>query len=482
MSITILENGQDAEELEQVECRDCCDMIDADAASEIDGDNVCDSCYDNYGSCSNCSDMTHHDDLRTTVDGEVCDSCYDDYYECASCAEVVHSDYVAHVRGDSVCEGCRDNYYSWCEYCDEYYLSDDGPCCNVDCGCEAPRQSFTFPALGGTAAIANDERHDVKLEAGVISPEGMRKIGKAIRSTGAELVDAALAERGPGVRLYSLANDDPIVALHQVWSRLSMDFDESPEVGNTWAGERGNFTKRLSRYAYSVHKISLAPGLVSEIGNIARANSVGSDVSIEMTRDLNQSASDFYHEDSCWWTEYSESRCALKSNGGIGMRTFGPVEYPEYGYQHGPWANDYGRAYVQIGVQTYDTVTGRAWVMPVRIDGDIDNQTYDYNRGKWVNITGPRWVPTFDAEAADGYIVFNGYGELSDYAPARILAQMTGMTYRKVGFSCGPMYVNNDSAFLVTSKDVADALDDNVNIHLDVDTHSNLHNRELTNA
>jgi hypothetical protein len=81
--------------------------------------------------------------------------------------------------------------------------------------------------------------------------------------------------------------------------------------------------------------------------------------------------------------------------------------------------------------------------------------------------------------------VFNGYGDLSGYVPARIVAHMAGMTYRKIGFDCSPMYVNNNSGYLVASEEIAERYAKAGALHLYTDTHSRLHaseSRELVNA
>ena len=92
-------------------------------------------------------------------------------------------------------------------------------------------------------------------------------------------------------------------------------------------------------------------------------------------------------------------------------------------------------------------------------------------------------VPTFNTETPDAYIVFNGYGELSGYAGARIVASMNGMTYRKIDFSAEPMYVNNASGYLVAPEEIAkDYTDGSITMY--PDSHSNLYYnaRELAHA
>jgi hypothetical protein len=483
----MLSNGEPLEDVNDdlVTCRDCGDEHEQDHA--IDGDSVCEDCFSSYYMCEDCEGMVHADDT-TSVNGRIiCDHCIGNYSSCSSCDEYVADGDSVTIGWDTVvCETCLSDYYSYCDGCDEYYYSYDGDrCCTSDCDCESPRQLFSFPANGGEDTIEQDERVKITLAAGIISAEGLEKIYQLVRDAGAARYRERVAElAAEGKTVYDLPGDDEVWTTHEAWNSLAADVvaDDS-KIGNEWQGQRGNYTRRLRRYAHQTYKISLPDSLITEVGNVARAQSMGTDVEVEFTRDLNMSASDFYHEASCWWSDYSESRCSLKSNGGIGMRSFGTTTYPIYGYQTGPWKNPsyaFQRMHVEIGQQvSHDVVTGRAWVMPVNLGDEYDGRDYDYSINQWVTKKMRKWEPTFDSTTPDGYVVFNGYGALSDYAPARIVAEMTGMTYRKVGFDCEPMYVNN-GGYLVTSQEIMDTLSDEINIAINTEIHSNLHQKELT--
>jgi hypothetical protein len=176
------------------------------------------------------------------------------------------------------------------------------------------------------------------------------------------------------------------------------------------------------------YNIKLSPEILAQVGCIARDNSGSqSSFAVEVTRDLNQDASDFYHDGSCWWTDYAESRCALKTNGGFGLRTF----------------------------TEWNGVSGRAWVMPLR------------------QLPHGSLGPTFDTVNPDAFMVFNGYGDLSGYAAARIMAHMTGGTYRKTDFSCEPMYINNKSGYLIAPEEIAGQYEGK-GVYPDVSTHADL--------
>jgi hypothetical protein len=176
---------------------------------------------------------------------------------------------------------------------------------------------------------------------------------------------------------------------------------------------------------------------MSQIGTIARDHSKPVEVEIEVTREFNESAAYFYHEDSCYWGSYYESRCALKTNGAFGLRSF-----------------------------RGGAVSGRAWVMPLR---HVDRLR-----------TGPDLTPTFDTMGADAFVVFNGYGDLGGYAASRIVAHMAGWTYRKIGFGCDPMYINA-GGYLVAPEHIAEPYTDG-SLKLSVPQHSDLYESEKVNA
>ena len=304
--------------------------------------------------------------------------------------------------GDITCPGW------YCEDCDEYH--DYGEECPdppySGCDCEAPRRLFTVPN-DGQPPLGSDERATVHLAAGVITDEGLAGIRSHLQR-------------------YAICHlsDDQYRAMIDVSYELH-------GLGNQWQTREGNYTKRLSRLAYKNHGIKVTPEVLSMVGTIAREHSTAADVDIDVTRDLNRPAKDFYSEDSCWWGSYSESRCAFKTNGGFGLRSFD---------------GDGG-------------VSGRAWVMPLRSeDGSL--------------------VPTFDTDSPDALVVFNGYGDLSGYAGARVIAAMYGMTYAKIEFDCEPMYINS-GGYLVGPEDI---VRETRSLHLSVEQHASIHERELENV
>lgn len=370
---------------------------------------------DDLGFCGNCGEPGWGEDLNSARGGElsICESCYDDWSDCARCDSRYPDDDLTEVlSGSSICDSCREYTYLYCDDCAGWYHDDDAgehehehDDDDDDSGCcESPQPEFEI-RNDGCEPLANDTRATITLPAGTISSEGL----KAIRD----------------------------YLLNQAYSvdRLQYVAYDLDTLGNQWQTRTGNYAKRLSRHAHTTHHVRLTPENMSQVGCIARDHSTAVAVAIEVTRELNMSAGDFYNDGSCWWNSYRESRCALKTNGGFGLRSF-----------------------------TGDSVSGRAWVLPLRLD----------ERG--------RLAPTFDTVTPAAFVVFNGYGDLSGYAAPRIVAHMAGWTYRKIDFFCSPMYVNA-GGYLIAPEEIAAPYTDG-SLRLSVNQHSSLFEseRELANA
>lgn len=472
-------DDESTEEL-TVECRDCGDLHTPD--STVDDENVCESCMDSYSPCDDCDTLVLADDrvlvykMDTyrwrTMDRNVCDDCADNYHECDSCNER-HDILNETLDDESVCEGCRENM-NYCEECDGYYSdysSDDHS--HTGCDCEPP-SGLKFRIKNGDDWLNNDTRVEMTLPSGVISEVGMDLIRGLMRQEGHKIINSI----DPTLTRYSeewRKAREVADAEQSKWYELAWAIDES--VGTEWQTSRGNFTKRLSRFAH-LSGLKITADVLTSVGNIAREQSTGSTVHLEVTRDLNLPAADFYHEDSCWWQSYSDSRCALKTNGGIGMRTFGG--------SGSSWQDN--------------SVTGRAWAMPLKwtekiiplgsvwTDGapviehaGTINEWITYPDAGRKQLEGPAQLkrtlaPTFDTESPDAWMIFNGYGDLAGYAAARILGAMTGLTYRKVDFEASPMYVNA-GGFIVGTEDTAREAHGNP-VNLSLDTHGTIYENE----
>jgi hypothetical protein len=54
---------------------------------------------------------------------------------------------------------------------------------------------------------------------------------------------------------------------------------------------------------------------------------------------------------------------------------------------------------------------------------------------------------------------------------------MAGLTYRKIGFGCGPMYINS-GGYLIAPEEIAQRYSEDRSLYLDVSTHASLYDRE----
>lgn len=334
--------------------------------------------------CEGCVRPAWDDDgYHVRGHGFICGDCYSrSYFTCGRCEDIYHDDDSNTVGDETWCDRCRDRAAVWCEHCEQY--DTEGHDHDDSCGCEAPHRRFAFPA-NGDGTVPNDERLAVTLPGGVIDSVGLSSITTTVWN--------------------SLSGDDRVRT--PIW--VLRDLIDA--IGPEWQTSKGNFTKRLSKAMHGAG-VKVAPAIISEVGNIARAHSsTATEWEVEFTRDLNQSADFFYHEDSCWWQSHAASRCALKNWGGLGMRSFNASGY----------------------------LTGRAWIQPLGTD----------------------LQPTHRTEDAHAYLVYNGYGDLGDYTPARIVAHLTGRTYRlgRVGLSLGPQYVNGESGYLVADQATCEAVE-----------------------
>lgn len=387
----------------------------------IDPDRVDDIVF-----CDDCDTPTDDDsDHMWLNDQIVCPNCQQNYACCERCEEYA-SETTTTLYDTEVCQSCLEWCYYYCDYCDGFYSEGDdehGDYHNDGCDCEAPAQVFSV-RNDGHGMLPNDTRATVSLPAGEISDEGIGEIARLLRDHSRDILNEA-STLDPDVHAAAYAE-------RRKWWDLSYRLTE---IGTTWQAKTGNYTKRLSRFAYKEYGLKIPPAIVSEVGNIGRAHSNGVDFGIEVTRNLNLPAYEFAHEDSCWWQSYSESRCTLKSNGGYGLRTF----------------------------NEHDGVTGRAWVLPLKLD-DHGGLT-----------------PTFNTETPDAFVVFNGYGDLGGYTPARIVAHMAGLTYRKIEFTGSPMYVNGEAGYLVAPEEIAKNYTDGA-LNLYLDEHARLYDREQAAA
>lgn len=334
------------------------------------------------------------------VDGE----CFRAYWQkCSRCDgnERGRRMSTPHGATGGMCYTCLNDFYVYCGECDTYFLigeSHKHPSC-----CESPAQLFTIRNLTGGDPIPNETKLSFTIPSESIDNEGIK-------------------------RIQQLLMDDRDGGGNRCWHIVA-------EMDPTWQMRSGNFTRRLSSNAWKNFGVKLSKEILSEVGNIAQQHTSNvSAITIDVTRDFNQGPGAFANSGSCWWNGYVSSRCALKTNGGFGLRTF-----------------DKDNA---------DKVTGRAWVLPLK-----ENTVSHYTP----------LLPTFDTMNAKAFVVFNGYRSLGGYLPARIMAHLYGMTYKRITFTGEPMYVNSNVGYLVGTDPTISQIN---RIELSLNQHANLYDKE----
>jgi hypothetical protein len=278
--------------------------------------------------------------------------------------------------------------------------------------CRAPERSkckprvpeFDFPVLclGPDEKIHSDEIKELTVGGGDVTEGGLTAIRNLVSIRTAGPVIDPTTGRQQGIHLHELMTDD---------------FDRR------WQTVEGNMPKRLAKLLFVQRHMKLTEELMSEIGNLAKQyTSRPGTHRVSLTRNLNGSKSEFVNENSCWWTDYWYSRCTLKSMGGLGVRL----------WETRPTFNARGTV---SGSKEFPI--GRAWMIPLELLAASNPEKYTWGRFK---PDAPLPAPA--------YIIFNAYdgrsskdrAELFDFA--RIIAQMTGKSYRKVHFRAPHMYLN----------------------------------------
>jgi hypothetical protein len=340
--------------------------------------------------CGACA-YPEHEARTEVIDGiYICQRCLTYYKACAMCRQRSMNLTAVPDRRGGVCGNCRDANYGYCRDCNIYYPNEQArQHRHANSCCESPGQDFTFPF--GEGHIPPEKQVEVVMQGGSISLTGRAKVVQHLMRVAGDLGD--IYENGSRAhKMYALA-------CHIDQGHFSR------EVKNT----DGTYTTRLKRTAYKEFSLKVEPQVLTQIGNIVSQHSSGGTYTVEVTRDLNKNPSEFGNTSSCWWTQYKNSRCALKTNGGLALRSMRGT-----------------------------AVQGRVWVMPLKIGADQN------------------LAPTFDTSTGI-YFVFNGYGDLQETVGPRVLAQMVGAeAVERINVQVDRYYVNNNSGYLVGPQAVVD--------------------------
>lgn len=345
--------------------------------------------------------------------GWVCDNCWKQYYKaCFHCKKRGRSNAVGRRQ---VCSTCLAERYTLCRKCSIQYTPDQVNAHRHGAGdcCASPCLEFTFPYDGGH--LPQDARVAVDMDDGQITVVGIREVEKYLMTEARNL--GAIDQPGSrGNKMYYLAG-----AVRRTITRDRTN-------------KEGNYATRVKRMAYKEYSLKLEPEILTNIGNIVTKHARAQNVNVAVTRDVNMPSGEFGNVGSCWWTDYKESRCALKSNGGLGLRAF----------------SDAG------------VVSGRVWVMPMKVG--VDGRLY----------------PTFDCDSGI-YFVFNGYGSLVDTMGPRVVQKMTGAeTYMNVTATVDRYYINKGSGYLVGPQQAIETAS-RAGLRFTLAAHSNLFTEETGN-
>lgn len=334
---------------------------------------------------------------------------------CSECDEPAWADkgLCAH-DGDFLCRPCYESYYFTCYGCAQIHHDNGCQTLNGDSYCEGCYDDRAYWC--SECDEYDDHEHEHEPEQCECDPPH-RRFSFPADGDGFVREDERIAVELPAGAIPM----EGIKAIHELlWQALASTgnigswdiWQVIEDLEPVWQTKKGNFTRRLSSALHKAHAIKLPSHVISEVGNVARQHSSGSTAwQVEFTRNLNAPRDEFANGDSCWWSSHAWSRCCFKSWGGLGLRS-----------------------YIDETVENCYP-SGRAWVQPL----------------------DERLQPTHDAANAHAYVVYNGYGRLEGYTAARIVAHLTGRTYRKVTLSAGDQYVNSETGYLVADEATCEA-------------------------
>ena len=110
-------------ESDSVICEKCGCRTPEDETTEINGDDYCEDCVDEYFvSCEDCGTIFLITEAQSSQETDcICPDCvYHWYSSCNECNELVYCDnlIVNNASCISICESCFDDHYFYCDYCE----------------------------------------------------------------------------------------------------------------------------------------------------------------------------------------------------------------------------------------------------------------------------------------------------------------------------------------------------------------------------
>ena len=91
-------------------CFLCHHELDDDEDYEIDGEHLCETCYDEHTTtCDHCGDVIWANDSICDDHTTLCSCCFDDHYRrCESCGRILNDGEVLWYNDYPYCEHCYD--------------------------------------------------------------------------------------------------------------------------------------------------------------------------------------------------------------------------------------------------------------------------------------------------------------------------------------------------------------------------------------
>jgi hypothetical protein len=338
-----------------------------------------------------------------------------------------------HTAGGSIiCQCAYDDEYFTCDDCGDVYHNDDyeeGYCnrCTRNNGsrCAEKYANFSLTINGVEMKSSSQGRTrtdfvDVALPKDCLTEEAISSIKSFVNNWFQEF----RAEQDDNFKYNNWLYEDSIRlgADRERGGRPWAAGDDKEPAPMDWSLGKGkpSIVKRISKLFYDMGGIKIPPSALTEIGNIAsRESSSRDEYRMFFVRDFNSNADAFTHSSSCWWESYYQGRCLLKHYKSIGM--------------------------LMDSGDTFEP-SGRCWALG--LDESLKPELAD-------------------SESMDcpSYFVFNAYGE-DCIVWARILAQLKGMTYKRIDIDDinGNVYINRSEksgkshGYIVSSQDVISSL------------------------
>lgn len=157
-----------------MECEHCGADVQDELKAHKSGEQLCESCYDDYRECDGCLNHYHMDDMTFAERDELfyCEDCSSDLDYCEHCEHYGCDLELSKVNDDhgneiQCCSQCRDDMNTfYCERCNEYYSEDYyeryhirgiGTVCQ---GCEEDTDTFTCVYCDETYETRNQGNDD----------------------------------------------------------------------------------------------------------------------------------------------------------------------------------------------------------------------------------------------------------------------------------------------------------------------------------